>query len=220
MAEIKFPPLLEQLRRRFQADVTPTLGETVSPVVVLEGEKQERLIFGAVTLCYQFQQIIANDTQVHHIGLWNPSNDVVMVVERVWGDMLYNAAVQQALEPPAVRRMLSTAGTSLHLAANVRDFRQDNSSSSRQGIGQIRTLNDVTPNGTLLGISRGVVFATTSAGSRTSFDIDFRDPFILAGNSGLWIAASGLAAPTNRYTRANFMWRERAASAWEKTPFV
>lgn len=218
MSDIKFPPITEALKKRLQTPWDPTLADTINPTMVLEAERPEWGLYTGELLCAQTQFLVTAGVNFQHLGLWNPSNDLVLVVQGACGYIHQLTGGAQPVPQPSLYRMLSTAGTSLHLAANVRDYRWDSTAGtgSRQGQAQFRSLSAAAANGIQQGMTRLTASQTAAAGNTTvGWDLPFFEPYVIGPNSGLWIVYQPLAAGTTTVV-ASFYWRERQASSWEK----
>jgi len=227
VSDIKFAPISEVMRRRFQADGDPTLIDAIQPVVVLENAPIDYSFLAGEAKFIAALSIASGPPSLTNWlvqWLYNPTgSNVIATVEWMWGESgLDNLANEYRTALPQVIRYDSSGG-SLNLLSYVRDTRWDASGpSNRRANCVIRNDNPVvgSPPGNLIGFARGRYDqrATPAAGDidqRTGWDCPTQ--FVVSPGQGIgWRLGGVNGAAIVQSLTVTYCWRERAMSAWEK----
>lgn len=225
MSEIKFAPLTEVLKLRLQADTLPTLSDAIAPTIVLENDRPEYLHPQGALICMQNQTVtITNSTNHIAVGLINPTDEILVLVEGIWGSWwVQDRSALDLLGAPVIRQVSTADLPNLHLADNMRDQRW-NVGGGRRGMAQFRSQPGVAAAvGSPLGITMcTAVFIATGADNDAKVDwiVPLARPFVL-GAAGQGIAIdhshSVVAAGVDMILAVCIAWSERKASSWERS---
>lgn len=214
MSKIDYAPLTEVIRRRFQADSDPSMGDQWQPCIVLESDRPEWAFLAQEMLAAGRMAVNNTPGTVNfYYQLLNPSGSRVIAT-------LVRAQIIHAglsLFGPSTMSIgeYSPALTDLQLVQKVRDFRWNVGGATRRGTCQLRS--QVTALGSPLGVDvfgeLDYRFSQTLAAA--SFYGGFWDqPVVLPPGTGVVVAVNGQGAARND-VNVTFSWRERAMSSWE-----
>jgi hypothetical protein len=226
MAEIKFPPITEVLKRRLQADWNPSLSDTINPVIVLESERPEYEFlqgnpsyFGGINTAQT--PATANFLNV---GLENPAGSKVLVlVEGIWGENGFeNSGNEVRLALPQIIQFSAGDLANNNLVQAPRDTRWfGNLSGSKRSIARIVSEDNAAIQGTALGFVHGTntELMTQGAGNfdqRLMWIFPLPRPFVISPGNGVGVAIQGFVSGAQILILAcNFCWTERPMSSWE-----
>lgn len=218
MADIKFPPIAEILRKRFQSPVDPTLSDAIVPVVVLELDRPEWRYLEAVPICCgTLATTINNSANVISHMLSNPAGSRLLVtLEACWGILQYDP-ISAGNSPGAPRLVIANAGLGdLSLQPNMRDFRW-NIGGSRNSTAQLRSDDQAASLGTVLARTRLMMAATQGTTvAKAGWDVDLPRSFVIPPGNAIAIEGTGLAGSGIDSTmQTSFFWTERPMSSWE-----
>jgi len=227
MGSIKFPPLIEVLRRRLQADFDPTLSDTIVPVIVLEADRPEYLYLQGARLCAGFQQAptVTNSADWVHVGLENPTgSNVLITVNHAWSRVRYDD-IGAGNRPSQPRLLRAGAGdlSDLNLVAMMLDFRWDaNTAGNLRPQGRIMTEQNAAEQGSLICDFRGIseVGDTTSGDFAIFADLPRGAELVIPPGEMAICSVQGRntgAAAAVRLS-CSWLWTERPMSSWETSP--
>lgn len=218
MSELKYPPITEVLKRRFQSDGIPSLSDTIVPTIELEGNRPEYEFLRGARLGTGFHQLTGsvNTTNWLQVGLINPTGSkVLLVTQHVFGRVRYNLGGADAPSTPRVLRLTASALPDLHAVTYMRDFRWDfTGGTNLRPVAQVRSTSNAAELGNAISDTQGVseVGNATEDAFRLYWIIP--GPIVIPPGEGIAISVQGRNPGTVR-NLASFMWLEYTPSAWE-----
>lgn len=221
---MKFPPITEIIRRRFQSDWQPAIADSLVPTIVLESDRRENAFLeGIPYFVAQRAETKTNSTITRlAVQLLNPEGSTILaIIENIFGLSAFES--DNSPTSNLTLRRADTALTSLHLVSGVIDTRWDaDIGANLRSQCQLRSQQqDNTDLGDLLLLRTFYNFDSYASGVTThtqGWSVPCC-PIILAPGSGVLVQLHntvGSGASNDTTLIANFCWRERPMSNWER----
>lgn len=219
MSEIKFPPLLEILRKRLQAESDASLSDSIVPVMVLEADRPEwPYLAGELRMATTVATTLTGAGSFAHAQLLNPAgSNIIAVVE--YGELVQSCAAATFGPSTYLLGRLDAALSGLNLVGGPVDTRWDSQvGTNRRGQCQFRTQTNATAIVDVPLLRIPATFGAPTAASAhyaCRWDLSVVKGIVLGPGTGIVMYTNAQSASQNNF-QWTYTWRERQMSSWER----